>query len=162
MFVCVGILLRCRRDCFDYRSPLYALVPLLVCWSDYIDKCNSFLLYSSSYLFWPPGPFPWFAPWTLFIICWANADWSLLFFIFLKCSLYLYVYIYLPAQLFSGPRPVGLATVFCCLGFETYFFVASYDPASTRDSDSRLRVEVMLWSTGILPVCLGVKRPSGA
>jgi hypothetical protein len=42
----------------------------------------------------------------------------------------------------SGPRPVGLATIFYCLRFETSLFVASYDsqgygggidPASTRE-----------------------------
>jgi hypothetical protein len=33
----------------------------------------------------------------------------------------------LPAQSFSGPSPLGLATIFYCLRFETSFFVASYD-----------------------------------
>jgi hypothetical protein len=33
----------------------------------------------------------------------------------------------LPAQSFSGPSPLGLATVFYCLKFETSLFVASYD-----------------------------------
>jgi hypothetical protein len=33
----------------------------------------------------------------------------------------------LPAQSFSGPSPLGLATVFYCLRFETSFFIASYD-----------------------------------
>jgi hypothetical protein len=33
----------------------------------------------------------------------------------------------LPAQSFSGPSPLGLATVLYCLRFETSFFVASYD-----------------------------------
>jgi hypothetical protein len=33
----------------------------------------------------------------------------------------------LPAQSFSGPSPLGLATVFYCLRFETSLFVASYD-----------------------------------
>jgi hypothetical protein len=32
-----------------------------------------------------------------------------------------------PAQSFSGPSPVGLATIFYCLTFETSLFVASYD-----------------------------------
>jgi hypothetical protein len=32
-----------------------------------------------------------------------------------------------PAQLFSGPSPVGLVTIFYCLRFETSHFVASYD-----------------------------------
>jgi hypothetical protein len=33
----------------------------------------------------------------------------------------------LPAQSFSGLSPLGLATVFYCLRFETSLFVASYD-----------------------------------
>jgi hypothetical protein len=33
----------------------------------------------------------------------------------------------LPAQCFSGPSPLGLATIFYCLTFETSLFVASYD-----------------------------------
>jgi hypothetical protein len=33
----------------------------------------------------------------------------------------------LPAQSFSGPSPLGLATVFYCLRSETSLFVASYD-----------------------------------
>jgi hypothetical protein len=33
----------------------------------------------------------------------------------------------LPAQSFSGPSPLRLATIFYCLRFETFFFVASYD-----------------------------------
>jgi hypothetical protein len=33
----------------------------------------------------------------------------------------------LPAQSFSDPSPLGLATVFYCLRFETSLFVASYD-----------------------------------
>jgi hypothetical protein len=33
----------------------------------------------------------------------------------------------LPAQFFSGPSPLGLATIYYCLKFETSLFVASYD-----------------------------------
>jgi hypothetical protein len=33
----------------------------------------------------------------------------------------------LPAQSFSGPSPLGLATAFYCLRFETSLFVATYD-----------------------------------
>jgi hypothetical protein len=33
----------------------------------------------------------------------------------------------LPAQSFSGPSPLGLATIFYCLRFETSLFVASFD-----------------------------------
>jgi hypothetical protein len=32
-----------------------------------------------------------------------------------------------PEQSFSGPSPVGLVTVLCCLRFEASLFVASYD-----------------------------------
>jgi hypothetical protein len=32
-----------------------------------------------------------------------------------------------PAQPFPGPSPVGLATIFYCVRFETFLFVASYD-----------------------------------
>jgi hypothetical protein len=32
-----------------------------------------------------------------------------------------------PAQSFSGPNPVGLVTIFYCLRFEIFIFVASYD-----------------------------------
>jgi hypothetical protein len=32
----------------------------------------------------------------------------------------------LPAQSFSVPSPLGLATIFYCLRFETSIFVASY------------------------------------
>jgi hypothetical protein len=32
-----------------------------------------------------------------------------------------------PAQSFSGPNPLDLATIFYCLSFETSLFVASYD-----------------------------------
>jgi hypothetical protein len=33
----------------------------------------------------------------------------------------------LPAQSFSDPSPLGLATIFYCLRFETSLFIASYD-----------------------------------
>jgi hypothetical protein len=33
----------------------------------------------------------------------------------------------LPEQYFSGPSPLGLATIYYCLRFETSLFVASYD-----------------------------------
>jgi hypothetical protein len=32
-----------------------------------------------------------------------------------------------PAQSFSGPSPLGLATIFYCLRFDTSIFIASYD-----------------------------------
>jgi hypothetical protein len=41
-----------------------------------------------------------------------------------------------PAQSFSGPSPVGLATIFCCLRFEISLFVASYDYGGSIDSAS--------------------------
>jgi hypothetical protein len=39
----------------------------------------------------------------------------------------LYMLLALPAQSFSDPSPLGLATIFYCLRFETSLFVASYD-----------------------------------
>jgi hypothetical protein len=36
----------------------------------------------------------------------------------------------LPAQSFSGPSPLGLATIFYCLRFETSLYVTSYDSQS--------------------------------
>jgi hypothetical protein len=39
----------------------------------------------------------------------------------------LYMLLGLPAQSFSGPIALGLATKFYCLRFETSLFVASYD-----------------------------------
>jgi hypothetical protein len=53
----------------------------------------------------------------------------------------LYMLLALASAVFLGPSPLGLATVFYCLRFETSLFVASYDsqghgggirPASTR------------------------------
>jgi hypothetical protein len=38
----------------------------------------------------------------------------------------------LPAQSFFGPSPLGLATIFYCLTFETSLFVASYDSQECR------------------------------
>jgi hypothetical protein len=35
-----------------------------------------------------------------------------------------------PVQSFSGPSPMRLATIFYCLRFETFLFVASYDSQS--------------------------------
>jgi hypothetical protein len=35
-----------------------------------------------------------------------------------------------PAQSFSGPSPMGLATIFYCLRFKASLFVASYDSQS--------------------------------
>jgi hypothetical protein len=39
----------------------------------------------------------------------------------------LYVPLALASAVFLGPSPLGLATVFYCLRFETSLFVASYD-----------------------------------
>jgi hypothetical protein len=57
------------------------------------------------------------------------------------------------AQLFSGPSPVGLATIFYCLRFEISLFVVSYNsqghgggirPASTRESQLNSRLVLLV------------------
>jgi hypothetical protein len=54
----------------------------------------------------------------------------------------------LPAQSFSGPSPLGLATVFYCLRFETSLFVASYD-SQGHGGGIRLRLHKMLGSSWV-------------
>jgi hypothetical protein len=54
-------------------------------------------------------------------VCWCGALSLLRGRVFYNCSWPS------PAQLFSGPSPVGLVTIFYCLRFETSLFVASYD-----------------------------------
>jgi hypothetical protein len=44
----------------------------------------------------------------------------------------------LPAQSFSGPSPLGLATIFYCLRFDTFLFVASYDSQDSCEREFRL------------------------
>jgi hypothetical protein len=58
-----------------------------------------------------------------------------------------------PAQPFSDPSPMGLATIFYCLRFETSFFVASYDSrASTRDTDHAAQnTQPLYCCRGVLP-----------
>jgi hypothetical protein len=56
----------------------------------------------------------------------------------------------LPAQSFWGPIPLGLATIFYCLRFETSLFVASYDSQGHGGG---------IWPrlhTGIRPVILAI------
>jgi hypothetical protein len=56
----------------------------------------------------------------------------------------------LPAQSFFGPSPLGLATIFYCLTFETSLFVASYDLQGHGGGiRSRLHTGILL-SLGIL------------
>jgi hypothetical protein len=60
----------------------------------------------------------------------------------------------LPAQSFSGPSPLGLATLFYCLRFETSIFVAYYD---TQGHGGGIRPRLHMgpnWSTPPLDSCL--------
>jgi hypothetical protein len=57
----------------------------------------------------------------------------------------------LPAQSFSGPSPLGLATVYYCLRFETSLFVASYD-SQGHDGGIRPRLHTGLF---LLSAALG-------
>jgi hypothetical protein len=54
------------------------------------------------------------------------------------------------AQLFSGPSPLGLATVFYCLRFETSIFVASYELQGYGGGIRlHLHTRVYMWPPGI-------------
>jgi hypothetical protein len=55
----------------------------------------------------------------------------------------------LPAQSFSGPSPLGLATIFYSLRFETFLFVASYDSQGNGGSIRPRR------HTGWAPIIVG-------
>jgi hypothetical protein len=58
----------------------------------------------------------------------------------------------LPAQSFSGPSPLGLATVFYCLSSETSLFVASYDSQGHGGSiRPRLHTGVGLFYLSVAP-----------
>jgi hypothetical protein len=58
----------------------------------------------------------------------------------------------LPAQSFSGPSPLGLATIFYCLRFETPLFVASYDSQGHGGGiRSRLHTCICLWMNKFAP-----------
>jgi hypothetical protein len=51
----------------------------------------------------------------------------------------------LPAQNFSGPSPSGLETIFYCLRFETYLFIASYD-SQGHGGGIRTHLHTGLWT----------------
>jgi hypothetical protein len=64
-----------------------------------------------------------------------------------------------PAQSFSGPSPVRLATIFHCLRFETSLFVAAYDPAGLRWRYSTTpphRIEITIPNSSRIIACLFV------
>jgi hypothetical protein len=58
----------------------------------------------------------------------------------------------LPAQSFLGPSPLGLATIFYCLRFETSLFVASYD-SQGHGGGIWPRLHMGSWSTNFV-LCL--------
>jgi hypothetical protein len=75
-----------------------------------------------------------------------------------------------PAQSFSGPSPVGLTTIFYCLRFETFLFVASYDSQGYGEGIrsglhteymNQVQVQVTLRLTVSQSVCLGVEPRPG-
>jgi hypothetical protein len=62
-----------------------------------------------------------------------------------------------PAQSFLGPSPLGLATIFYCLRFETSLLsppttrrvtVEVFDPASTRDSNQQFSALLIIFRHG--------------
>jgi hypothetical protein len=59
-----------------------------------------------------------------------------------------FVYAALPAQTFSSPSPLVLATIFYCLRFETFLFVASYD---SQDHGGGIRSRL---HTGVRPTLI--------
>jgi hypothetical protein len=58
----------------------------------------------------------------------------------------------LPVQCFFGPSPLGLATIFYCLTFETSLFVASYD---SQDHGGGIRsrlhtgISLLAWNSAL-------------
>jgi hypothetical protein len=60
----------------------------------------------------------------------------------------------LPAQSCSGPRPLGLATIFFCLRFETSLFVASYD-LQGYGGDIRPRLYTGMYGSSLSPLSQG-------
>jgi hypothetical protein len=94
-------LTRLRVLCYDRRSVDRCVLE----WNTNLGLTTRFLLLSDTCGFVDVGRCPWREDRSVaYNYCWP-----------------------LPAQSFSDPSPVGLATVFYCLRFETSLFVASYD-----------------------------------
>jgi hypothetical protein len=90
----------CRVLCYDPRSVGQSVLVS----STNLGLTTRFVLLSDNYGFADVGRFLWREDGSVvYICCWSS-----------------------PAKSFSGPSPVGLATIFYCLRFETSFIVASY------------------------------------